>query len=54
MAPETLHSCTSQCDGCHSRENCTPGTHRLGDLLLCSTCHPIVMVGGMDALRWAL
>lgn len=30
--------CNSQCDNCHTLDNCVPGTHRYGDLLLCSDC----------------
>ena len=48
-----VHTCTSQCDGCHTMERCTPGTHRHGELLLCGDCHPIVKAHGMDALEWA-
>lgn len=32
------HTCTSQCDDCHTHENCVPGYFRFGDLLLCRTC----------------
>lgn len=30
--------CSSQCDNCHNLDNCTPGTQRYGDLLLCGEC----------------
>lgn len=46
--------CTSQCDGCHSAENCVPASVRHGDLLLCAPCYRVVTIGGMDALAWAL
>jgi hypothetical protein len=33
-----VHTCTSQCDRCHSLENCVPATARRGELLLCDSC----------------
>lgn len=32
------HNCDSQCDDCHTHENCVPGTRLFGELLLCDTC----------------
>ena len=33
--------CPSQCDGCHSLENCVPAAVRHGDLLLCPGCYRV-------------
>ena len=32
------HTCTSQCDNCHTAERCVPAVTRVGDLLLCADC----------------
>lgn len=31
-------TCSTQCDDCHTLENCVEGPWRWGDLLLCSDC----------------
>lgn len=36
---ESRTGCATQCDGCHTYEECTPGNYRLGDLLLCGDCY---------------
>lgn len=33
------HTCSSQCDGCHTASNCREATRRLGDLILCAPCY---------------
>jgi hypothetical protein len=33
-----VHTCSSQCDGCHTLANCVPAVTRAGDLLLCAAC----------------
>lgn len=30
--------CDSQCDGCHTLDNCVAGDYQYGDLLLCINC----------------
>lgn len=32
------HTCTSQCDRCHTPEKCVPATRQRGELLLCTPC----------------
>lgn len=31
-------NCDSQCDDCHTLNNCVPSVTRVGDLLLCASC----------------
>ena len=33
------HNCSTQCDRCHTMENCVEATRRFDDLLLCDECH---------------
>lgn len=30
--------CQSQCDNCHTLDNCVQATHQYGDLILCKDC----------------
>lgn len=30
--------CDSQCDGCHTLDNCVEATQQYGDLILCEVC----------------
>lgn len=34
--------CRTQCDECHTLENCVPATLRLDDLLLCAPCYRLL------------
>ena len=36
--PECDRKCQSQCDGCHTLDNCVPATSQYGDLILCADC----------------
>lgn len=45
-----MHSCNSQCDRCHTLENCVPATRRFDDLILCGDCYREVRSEYMAAL----
>lgn len=45
VEPPTPHTCTSQCDRCHTAEHCTPATARRGELLLCEGCARLWDIG---------
>ena len=34
----SAHTCTSQCDDCHTLDHCIEATRQYGDLLLCDGC----------------
>lgn len=42
LAKRCLGECRSQCDGCHSLNNCVGADRRHGDLLLCGHCKELV------------
>lgn len=33
-----IGNCQSQCDNCHTLDNCVEATRQFGDLLLCKDC----------------
>lgn len=41
MCSHPEHTCDSQCDGCHTWENCVEADTIVGDLLLCHACKAV-------------
>lgn len=39
LSEREFHACQSQCDMCHTQENCVPATLRYEDLTLCVDCY---------------
>lgn len=37
-----LGECSSQCDACHSLENCVEASRRYGELIVCEPCRALL------------